>query len=110
MSFEYGTQTIGPNRLVVRPYPGFPLADATTYALVITNRVGDVAPSGDWSSLRAKSGGNAAIVAAREVYAPLFAWLDEPGGDERDDVVSAAVFTTQHATDIMPAIRKVSCP
>lgn len=101
-----GTQTIGPNRLVVRPYPGFPLSDATTYALVITNRVGDVTADDDWSALRAKSGGNAAIAAARTVYAPLFAWLDEPGSDERDDVVSAAVFTTQHATDIMPAIRK----
>lgn len=104
-----GTQTIKGNRLVVRPYPGFPLTDATTYALVITNRVsaasgGDVNPDADWTALRG-TGGNAAIVAARAVYAPLLAWLDEPGGDERDDVVSAAVFTTQHAIDIMPAIR-----
>ena len=36
---EDGSQTIGPNRLVVRPYPGFPLRDATQYALVITDRV-----------------------------------------------------------------------
>ncbi|HEU4615304.1 MAG TPA: hypothetical protein VFS15_24590, partial [Kofleriaceae bacterium] len=34
-----GPQTIGPDRLVARPFPGFPLADGTTYALVITNRV-----------------------------------------------------------------------
>src|SRR5262245_7404352 len=32
-----GSQTIGPNRLVVRPYPGFPLTDGTTYALVLTD-------------------------------------------------------------------------
>jgi hypothetical protein len=105
-----GTLTILGNRLVVRPYPGFPLADATTYALVITNRVGaasggDVEADADWSALRT-SGGNAAITAARTVYQPLFDWLDEPGGDEADEVVSAAVFTTQHAVRIMPSIRK----
>src|SRR6185295_12414342 len=48
----------------------------------------------------------AATQHAREVYAPLLTWLDEPGGDGRDDVVSAAVFTTQHATEIAPAIRR----
>ena len=105
-----GTQTIGINRLVIRPYPGFPLADGTTYALVITDRVqgeggGSIERAGDFSAL-VGSGGNAAIAKAREVYAPLLSWLDEPGGDERDDVVSGAVFTTQHATRIMPAIRK----
>jgi hypothetical protein len=104
------TQTIGVNRLVVRPYPGFPLADGTTYALVITDRVqdasgGSLERSGDFAAL-VDGGGNAAIGKAREVYAPLLSWLDEPGGDERDDVVSAAVFTTQHATKIVPAIRK----
>jgi len=105
-----GTQTMGPNRLVVRPFPGFPLADGTTYALVITSRLasesgGGVAADRDWSAL-VGSGGSAAIAGARDVYAPLLAWLDEPGGDERGDVVSAAVFTTQHATSVVPAIRK----
>ncbi len=107
---EDGTQTMGPNRLVVRPYPGVPLADTTTYALVLTDRMssgdgGNVLAQSDWSAL-AGSGGSPAIEKAREVYAPLFAWLDEPGGDERGDVVSAAVFTTQTATNIVPAIRK----
>lgn len=105
-----GSQTIGDNRLVVRPYPGFPLADGTTYALVITNRLsssdgGDVLAQSDWSAL-VGSGGSPAIAKAREVYAPLLDWLDEPGGDDRGDVVSAAVFTTQNATSIVPAIRR----
>ncbi len=105
-----GTQTIGANRLVVRPYPGFPLADLTTYALVITNRVGaasggDVETDADWNALRG-TGGNDAIAAARTVYQPLFDWLDEPGDDDADDVVAAAVFTTQDAISIMPKIRK----
>jgi len=102
------TQTIGPNRLSVRPYPGFPLSDGTTYALVITDRVrtesgGHIVRDADFTALL---GSDASLAKAREVYAPLFAWLDEPGDDERDDVISAAVFTTQHATNVMPAIRK----
>jgi hypothetical protein len=102
---DESTQTMGPNRLAVRPYPGFPLHEGTTYALVMTNRMharsgGDVRPDTDWTALL---GG---ATAAATPYAPLFAWLDEPGGDERDDVVSAAVFTTQHATQIGSALRK----
>jgi len=104
------TATLGDNHLVARPFPGFGLADGTTYALVITDRVrgaaGDpVAPDAAFREL-AGTGGGAVTANARTVYAPLFAWLDEPGDDERDDVVSAAVFTTQRATAIVPAIRK----
>jgi hypothetical protein len=107
-----GTNTIGANRLVVRPYPGFPLDEGTVYALVITNRVKDasgnrIEPSADFKSLLATSGGTSDIQAARTVYAPLLAWLDAgTGGDTRADVVSAAVFTTQHATFIAGALRQ----
>jgi predicted esterase len=100
------TQTIGPNHLVVRPYPGFGLAGGTTYAAVVTDRTrsasgGDVLAAASFRAL-AEGRGDPALAA---VYAPLFAWLDEPGGDERADVVTAAVFTTQRATSIAPAIR-----
>ena len=109
---EDGTQTIGPDRLVVRPYPGFSLDEGTTYALVITRRVhavggGAVVPSDDMVEvLSGASGAREAITAARTVYAPLLAWLDEPGDDERADVASAAVFTTEHATFVGPALRQ----
>lgn len=101
------TQTQGDNRLAVRPYPGFPLDDGTTYALVITNRVhgadGDaISRDGDFSALV----GNGGDAKAKAAFAPLFTYLDESGGDERADVVSAAVFTTQNATKFGPAIRK----
>jgi pimeloyl-ACP methyl ester carboxylesterase len=101
------TQTQGDNRLAVRPYPGFPLDDGTTYALVITNRVhgadgGSISRDSDFSAL-VGSGGDAK---AKTAFAPLFTYLDEAGGDERADVVSATVFTTQHATSFGPAIRK----
>jgi hypothetical protein len=95
------TNTIGPNRLAVRPVPGFGLDEGTTYALVVTNRVHDAAgaPIEATSEFRT-------TLASAEWYAPLRAYLDQPGDDERKDVVSAAVFTTQHATDVGLAIRK----
>jgi len=105
-----GTQTIGVNRLAVRPYPGFGLHDGTTYALVITNRVHDTGGNavGRDADFSAAIGGDtsAAATKVRDTYAPLFTWLDEAGGDDRGDVVSAAVFTTQHATRYGAALRK----
>ena len=97
------TNTIKGNRLVVRPYPGFGLDDATTYALVITDRVKDMAGApvvadSDFAALRG-GGGDAA---AHAIYQPMFVAV---GADEAKHVVSAAVFTTQHATFVGPAIR-----
>jgi hypothetical protein len=104
------TQTMGGNRLVVRPYPGFPLADGTTYAAVVTNRVataggGDLIRASDFAAL-VGSGGDGPVRSARNTYGPLLDWLDEKAINERDDIVVATVFTTQHATHFIPAIRK----
>jgi dienelactone hydrolase len=94
------------------PYPGFPLDEGTTYALVITSRLhsADGTPlvgTSDWDAVSAKSPpGDPALAAAQTAYAKLWAYLDQPGGDERADVVSAAVFTTQRPTAIMPLLRK----
>ena len=82
--------TMGANSVSARPYPGFSLAEGATYALAITNRVRDAA---------------GAPVEAAATFVPgdkLTAWL----AANPDDVVSAAVFTTQHATQIVPALRK----
>lgn len=94
------TNTIGINRLAVRPVPGFGLDEGTTYALVITDRVKDMAgkPVEATSEFRT-------TLANAEWYAPLRDYLDQPGDDERKDVISAAVFTTQHATNVALAIR-----
>jgi hypothetical protein len=104
------TQTLGPNHLVARPFPGFPLADGTTYALVITDRVRDAAGNAVAASSAFRDvmgdGGGQLEADARAVYQPLLAYLDEAGGDERADVISAAVFTTQNATSIAGAIRR----
>ena len=102
--------TIGPNWLGALPSPGFPLREHTTYALVVTSRLRSqgvpVTASGDWPAVSgATAPADPTLARAHDRYAPLWAWLDEPGGDERADVVSAAVFTTQHATDIMAKLR-----
>ena len=102
---------IGSYWLSALPYPGFPLDEATTYALVVTDRVtiGAAAaePSDDFTAIAAAAPPTAAALAAAQLtYQPFWDYLDEPGGDERADVVNAAVFTTQHATDIMPLMRR----
>jgi hypothetical protein len=91
------TTTIGPNRLVVRPYPGFGLDEGVTYALVITNRVHDMSGAAVEATSEFKS-----TLASARWYAPLKDYLAQ----NPDDVVSAAVFTTEHATDIGPALKK----
>jgi hypothetical protein len=105
-----GTQTMDGNRLAIRPFPGFPLRDGTTYALVVTKRLHDangnaVTRDSDFSTLMGTSG-DGAIATLRTTYEPLLTWLDESGGDERADVIAASVFTTQHATKFGPALRK----
>lgn len=110
----YGGWTIGDNWLSALPYPGFPLAERTTYALVVTERLhaaggGDILPSLDWLAMRDPLPAGAVlepeVARAQALYQPLWDYLDEPGGDERADVVSAAVFTTQSVTGIMADLR-----
>jgi hypothetical protein len=103
---DYAGWTIGANWLGALPAPGFPLREGTTYALVVTTRL-DVTSSPDFDAILASSvPADPALARAQEKYAPLLAWLDEPGGDERSDVASAAVFTTQHVTSIMGLLRQ----
>jgi hypothetical protein len=105
-------RTIGPDWLGCLPFAGFPLRGATTYAAVVTRRLAapDGTPVGrpaDFDALLAPGGGDAFVADARLAYQPLFAWLDEPGGDEREDVIAATVFTTQDPTSLMGRIRQV---
>lgn len=105
-------ETIGTNWLGSVPYPGFPLEEARVYALVVTSRVhgADGTPvlaGDDWKAIV----GDAALtdpdlLRAQAISQPLLDYLDDAGGDEREDVVTAAVFTTQRSTDIMAKLRE----
>ncbi len=110
---HYAGEAIGENWLSVLPYPGFPLQEETRYALVATNRLRaiDASPvrvAADFATIAgAEVAAYPALARAQQVYAPLWSWLDEAGGDERADVVAAAVFTTQDATALLGAVREV---
>lgn len=106
-------ETIGTNWLSALPYPGFPLDEGQTYALVVTSRLlgedgGPVRPAADWlevSGVEAPTDPD--LARARAAAQPLLDWLDdEASSDDREDVVSAAVFTTQTATHIMGQLRE----
>ena len=108
----YGT--IGTNSLAAEPYPGFPLREGTTYALVITNRVHDesgrpLQRDDDFNTIASVAPPIYPLLAsASNAFAPLWSWLDANGAnaDHRDDVIDATVFTTQHVTQIPPVLRK----
>lgn len=104
-----GYTTTGPDVLAVWPYPGFPLRESTTYAVVVTDRVRDV--TGDrlessraWDQVRGATPGYEAYAAT---LAPLWTTLAEFGLDDPEAVIAATVFTTQRFTDLLPAMRKV---
>jgi pimeloyl-ACP methyl ester carboxylesterase len=106
-------RSIGDNWLSVLPFPGSPLRGGRTYAVVVTRRLraagnAEILPSTDFAAILASGLADADVTRARQVYGRLLDVLDEPGGDERADVISAAVFTTQQATELMGKLRQVS--
>lgn len=108
-----GGEIIGDNWLACLPFPGIVLEEDSDYALVATNRIlaedgSPVSAAPAFADIMASSTStNSQIAAAQSLYEPLTRWLDEPGGDERSDVVNASVFTTQSPTRLMGKFREV---
>lgn len=106
-------ENIGDHWLGCLPFPGFVMAEETTYALVVTRRLlgTDAQPvqaSADFDEvISASAPGDARLARAHQIYLPLGSYLDQEGGDERSDVINAAVFTTQNATGLMGRFRDV---
>ena len=103
--------SIGPDWLAILPYPGFPLAEGTTYAAVVTDRVRSadvdfVLPGVGFIAVRDRvETTDPELRPIQLAMEPLWTYLDEPGGDARENVVTATVFTTQHATGIVGQMR-----
>ncbi len=99
------------NILTALPVYGFPLEPATTYAVVITNRVKDKGGSNIQSPVEFKRVknelpcGNARTAEAIEIYRPLFDFLKDEGKVNKKDVAAATVFTTQDPVGDMFKIR-----
>ncbi len=111
---HFSGEAIGDDWLSVLPFPGFPLEEETTYATVVTNRLratdgSDITPAPDFDAIMGTSvPSDPDLARAQTLYEPLLDWLDEPGGDERDDIVSAAVFTTDATTRPMSLLRQAA--
>jgi predicted esterase len=98
------------NWLALLPFPGVPLQQGTTYAAVVTDGVRTLAGESfardrDFAALMSGSGG-AAVQRARQVFAPLLAYLDDQGMDP-ERVVNATVFTTHGAAELIGRARAV---
>jgi hypothetical protein len=103
---------IGPNWIVMLPFPGAPLREKTTYAALLGDGIRDasghpVVRSSDFAAVmnQGASSGDPRIAAAAKTYAPLTNWLaTQPGVS--DHIVNATVFTTLDATGLMNRLRK----
>ncbi len=110
---HFAGESIGGDWLCALPYAGFPMRQKTTYALVVTKRVHAtdgtaVGTAPDFDAIVADTTPtDPALERAQTIYQPLWDLLDQPGGDERSDVASATVFTTQDVVGLMGAIRQV---
>jgi len=109
------TRYICPDWLTVRRGHGEPLREGTTYAAILLEGIrtnaeegaeefardedldallGDSAPAGD------------PLAGAWQAYQPLRDWLADPDTTvAADDILNVAVFTTQNATELVPAMR-----
>ncbi len=101
---------IGENWLSLRPVPGLPLRERTTYVAVLTKGIrseNGAAIRPDIALLAMMSANQATNEPYRSAwprYAPLRKWLAATG--MRDQVAAATVFTTQDATSMMGRLRQ----
>ncbi|MEZ4335327.1 MAG: hypothetical protein R3B82_01755 [Sandaracinaceae bacterium] len=114
-TFGQITRYICPNWLSIRRGHGQPLRPGTTYAAILTTGIrtnadegGEAfARAGDLDTLLADSApGGDPMLGAWNAYAPLRAWLADTDMITPDQVLNAAVFTTQDPTAIVPALRR----
>jgi len=99
------------NWLSVQTGTGAPLAANTTYAVVLTtgikpNGSGSFARAADLDALLGNAAPAGALNAAHAAYAPLRAFIAD-GKLSGEDVLNAAVFTTQSPAELMTKLQSV---
>ncbi len=109
------TRYVCPNWLSIRRGHGQPLRPATTYAAILTSGIRTSADEGaepfaraaDLDALLSETAATGPLASAWTAYAPLRAWLAAPETTlTADEVLNAAVFTTQDPTAMIPALRR----
>lgn len=105
-----GNRYICPNYMVVRPAGGRPLAEDTTYAVILTNAVKDSAGAAlkrdaDFDAMLGDTRPAGALGDAWDTYAPLRAYLADANEmpPAAATVAFASVFTTGRPTNKMAA-------
>jgi len=107
---EAGT-FIGENHLVLLPVPGWVLRPGTTYAAILTRDLRDAGGRPlrrdlDFVTVLSESEtDDAFVLQAQQAYAPLRAYLAEQGRPTQE-VLNAAVFTTQRIVQELLALRE----
>ncbi|HNK44084.1 MAG TPA: hypothetical protein PKL17_04835 [Pseudomonadota bacterium] len=105
-----GNRYIGDNWVSLRPVPGLPLRERTTYIAVLTKGVhadagGEIRPDIPLLAMMSVTQPmNEPYRSAWPRYAPLRNWIAATG--LRDKVGAATVFTTQDATSMMGKLRQ----
>jgi len=109
---ERDSRYICPHWLGIHRPIGSPLRPGTTYAALISTAVHPKVGSSFERSpdlaalLDGQPPADAALASAWDSYAPLRAYLASSSADfSSDELLNAAVFTTQRPTDLMPKLR-----
>lgn len=110
------TRYICPNWMSVTTGHGSPLRPGTTYAAILSRDIRTSIEEGstpferstDLNALLLDAAPtDEPLASAHAAYQPLRDWLASTTDLSRDDVLNAAVFTTQDATAMIPALREV---
>lgn len=99
------------NTLGIKPGYGYPLDQATQYAVVITTKVkgskgANLSPDVDFNAIKTTSTlSDPLLERARQLYAPLFSILSKPPYDlGYSNIAGATVFTTEQITPVIQDI------
>ncbi len=110
VSYKDDRQSVGRFSLALLPVHGFPLRPETTYAAIVTSTArGDdgkpIRKGRDMNKLLSRNTPSGDLMErAWQTYAPLRQFLEATG---KNNIASAAVFTTQEPVSLMGAIRRV---
>ncbi len=113
--FEFTTTSYNGTEILdtlgIKPAYGYPLQQATRYAVVITTKVkglnhGPLSPDADFTAIKTSSTlSDPLLEQARQLYAPMFSILSKPPYNlGYNDIAGATVFTTEQITPVLQDI------
>lgn len=97
---------IGENYLAVMPYPGFPLREETTYAVIVTTSLAAQSPefAAHLQAAAPTDDGSGRTAGLYASFAPLRAYLAADASLKADAIAVATVFTTRQSSQALRAL------